>query len=47
MNKKAIVDILLGDPAGAAVKLGWKPTITYEQLVSEMVKSDYADALKS
>ena len=35
MNKKAIVDILLGDPAGAAVKLGWKPTITYEQLVSE------------
>ncbi len=36
------VDILLGDPAKAAKKLSWKHTVTFPQLVSEMVASDVA-----
>jgi GDPmannose 4,6-dehydratase len=34
------VDILLGDASKAFEKLGWKPTVTFSQLVSEMVASD-------
>jgi GDPmannose 4,6-dehydratase len=38
------VETLLGDPAKAHAKLGWKPATTFEQLVEEMVRSDYASA---
>jgi GDPmannose 4,6-dehydratase len=34
------VDLLLGDPAKAFKKLGWKHTIAFPQLVREMVASD-------
>ena len=34
------VDILLGDPAKAFEKLGWRHTIPFTQLVSDMVASD-------
>src|SRR5437588_125327 len=34
------VDLLLGDPRKAFEKLGWKHTVTFAQLVSEMVASD-------
>jgi GDPmannose 4,6-dehydratase len=34
------VDILVGDPAKAARVLGWKPEITFEGLVKEMVEAD-------
>jgi GDPmannose 4,6-dehydratase len=34
------VDLLLGDPAKALKKLGWKHTTPFSQLVSEMVASD-------
>lgn len=34
------VDILLGDPAKAHKKLGWRHMVTFPQLVSEMVASD-------
>lgn len=34
------VDTLLGDPAKAKAKLGWEPTTTFEQLVTEMVAFD-------
>ncbi|MCL2384380.1 MAG: GDP-mannose 4,6-dehydratase [Alphaproteobacteria bacterium] len=34
------VDILLGDPAKAFKKLGWRHTIPFPQLVSEMVAKD-------
>lgn len=34
------VDQLLGDPSKAKAKLGWQPKITFDELVSEMVKSD-------
>ena len=34
------VESLLGDPSKATKKLGWKPKISFEQLVKEMVESD-------
>lgn len=38
------VETLLGDSGKAASKLGWKPEITFEQLVDEMVAADDAAA---
>jgi GDPmannose 4,6-dehydratase len=38
------VETLLGDPSKAKVKLGWVPTTTFEELVREMVESDYVSA---
>lgn len=38
------VETLLGDPSNAAAKLGWTPTTTLEELVREMVESDYEAA---
>ena len=34
------VDLLLGDPAKALKKLGWKHTTTFRELVTEMVAAD-------
>ena len=34
------VETLLGDPSYAHARLGWKPTVTFEQLVKEMVEAD-------
>src|SRR3954451_6798083 len=34
------VDLLLGDPAKALAKLGWRHRTSFEQLVAEMVESD-------
>ncbi len=34
------VETLLGDPSYAHQRLGWKPTVTFEQLVKEMVEAD-------
>ncbi len=36
------VDLLLGDPAKAIGKLGWKHRTSFEQLVAEMVEADRA-----
>lgn len=38
------VDSLLGDPTKAQMKLGWKPKISFQELVSEMVQADFEDA---
>ena len=38
--RPAEVDVLLGNPAKAADKLGWKPAISLEQLITEMVEAD-------
>lgn len=38
------VDTLLGDAAKARERLGWQPKISFEELVHEMVESDYASA---
>ena len=44
VNKKffrpAEVDILLGNPAKAEEKLGWKREISFSELVERMVKND-------
>ncbi|MGH6646012.1 GDP-mannose 4,6-dehydratase, partial [Aquabacterium sp.] len=38
------VETLLGDPTKAKTKLGWTPVTTLQELVSEMVLSDYTAA---
>jgi GDPmannose 4,6-dehydratase len=38
------VETLLGDPTKAHTKLGWKPTTTFHELVSEMVREDLKSA---
>jgi GDPmannose 4,6-dehydratase len=38
------VETLLGDPSKAHAKLGWKPTTTLRELVSEMTRADYSAA---
>jgi GDPmannose 4,6-dehydratase len=38
------VETLLGDPSNAKKKLGWIPRITFEELVSEMVREDLKSA---
>jgi len=38
--RPAEVDFLLGDPEKAQFELGWTPTISFEQLVKEMVDFD-------
>lgn len=38
--RPAEVDILLGDPGKANSKLGWTPTITLEDMITEMVDAD-------
>ena len=40
------VDSLLGDSTKARKKLGWEPTITLEELVSEMIENDQEIALQ-
>jgi GDPmannose 4,6-dehydratase len=34
------VDFLLGDPSKARRELGWKHRVSFEELITEMVKSD-------
>lgn len=38
--RPAEVDLLIGDPAKAKQKLGWEPSVTFEQLVHLMVEAD-------
>ncbi len=38
------VDTLLGDPTKAREKLGWRPRIRFEELISEMVEADLKEA---
>lgn len=42
--RPAEVETLLGDPTKAKEKLGWSPKITFNDLVSEMVREDYKTA---
>jgi GDPmannose 4,6-dehydratase len=34
------VDLLMGDPTKARTKLGWKHTVTFDQLIKEMIEAD-------
>lgn len=38
--RPAEVDVLLGDPTKALTKLGWRPEITLEAMITEMVEAD-------
>lgn len=38
--RPAEVELLIGDPTKAQQKLGWEPTVTFEQLVALMVEAD-------
>jgi GDPmannose 4,6-dehydratase len=38
--RPAEVDLLIGDSSKAQQKLGWKPSVTFEQLVAIMVEAD-------
>jgi GDPmannose 4,6-dehydratase len=38
--RPAEVDVLLGDPSHAQKKLGWKPQVSFEQLIQMMVDTD-------
>jgi GDPmannose 4,6-dehydratase len=40
--RPAEVDLLIGDPAKALKQLGWKPEVSFEQLVERMVRADLA-----
>jgi GDPmannose 4,6-dehydratase len=42
--RPAEVETLLGDPSKARHKLGWEPKVTFQELVSEMVRADLAAA---
>ncbi len=44
--RPAEVDLLIGDPSKAREKLGWEPSVSFEQLIDMMVKADY-DQLKT
>ena len=41
--RPAEVETLLGDASKARKTLGWKPKISFNNLVSEMIESDIAD----
>jgi len=45
--RPAEVETLLGDPGKAKEKLGWVPQISFEELVSEMMREDLKDAEKN
>ena len=38
--RPAEVDLLLGDATKARNELGWKPTVSFPELVSMMVRAD-------
>ena len=40
--RPAEVEVLLGNPTKAQTKLGWKPEITLEEMIAEMVEADLA-----
>ena len=42
--RPAEVETLLGDPSKAKEKLGWVPKISFNELVSEMMREDLIDA---
>jgi GDPmannose 4,6-dehydratase len=39
--RPAEVDLLIGDPSKAREKLGWKPEVTFDELIRMMVENDF------
>ncbi len=46
-DRPAEVDLLIGDPAKAKQKLGWAPSISFEELVTIMVNAEIEEESKS
>jgi GDPmannose 4,6-dehydratase len=44
--RPAEVDMLLGDASKAREKLGWKPRITFQEMIKDMVREDLKEAEK-
>ncbi len=44
LYRPAEVDLLVGDASKAARTLGWHPTVTFRELVAQMVKADLGSA---
>jgi GDPmannose 4,6-dehydratase len=42
--RPAEVETLLGDPTYARQRLGWKPTVTFSELVKDMIEADLVSA---
>jgi GDPmannose 4,6-dehydratase len=42
LMRPAEVDVLLGDASKARQRLGWRPTVTLEETIAEMVEADLA-----
>jgi GDPmannose 4,6-dehydratase len=42
--RPAEVEILLGDASKAKQKLGWKPSVSFEELIEEMTEADIAQS---
>ncbi len=40
------VDFLLGDPSKARKNLGWQPTVSFDELVKQMVREDLKETEK-
>jgi GDPmannose 4,6-dehydratase len=40
LKRPAEVDLLLGDAARARAKLGWRPTVDFQELIAMMVEAD-------
>ncbi len=40
--RPAEVDLLVADPSKATKRLGWTPTMTFQQLIERMVEADIA-----
>lgn len=38
--RPAEVDLLIGDPAKASAKLGWEPSVSFEEMIQIMVEAD-------
>jgi len=46
-HRPAEVDLLVGDPQRAETELGWKPTVTFDQLIKMMVEHDLAEETRN
>jgi len=44
--RPAEVDLLIGDASKATRKLGWRPKVTFEQLVAMMVDNDLREVAR-
>ena len=45
--RPAEVDLLMGDPTKAREKLGWKPKVTFEELVHLMYEHDLDESRRN